>query len=356
MSRTCVSRLSTLACVSLVLSFIPACAKEVTRIADGRARVERAISPRAYAAYGQARLHERQGELGAARSGYLEVLRLDRAAEEAWIRLGALDCKTDLAAAQRAFDNAADLNPRSAALHRERARCLLQHDDAAAALSAAQTALKVAPQDPEASQLVIILYLASGNRQDALRYAWSHVAVFPNDTSGWLLLASVVNSPSGLGAQIQHLAVDRLPRQYAYVTASPSQLTSRGENRIDRAVSARLDLEHGLAANDTRMAQRAARELRLSARDLIEQAYALGALEFACDQAAIAGDVLPDDIALWQTRLRLLYVLRRDAEFDALLRRMPGLLPDTKPADFDRLLELVMLRTGVELASKREPK
>jgi len=200
------------------------------------------------------------------------------------------------------------------------------------------------------SHLVIVAYLARGNQKEAERYAWSHVAVFPNDTRGWLLLGSVIHASKGLGAQIQHRAVERLPKQYPYNIASPSTPSSRGDSRIDSSPSARLDLEHAMAENDTRAIQRAARELRLNMLDLIRQAEGFGALEFAHDEAAIAGSIAPDDVALWQTRLRLADLLRRDDEFDELLHRMPLGAPGTGRLDLQQLLDLVTHRTGVEVS------
>jgi len=70
---------------SVILLGISACTRHVTRIADGTARQERAISPEAYATFARARLDEAHGDFAIARKGYRDVLRLDAAADEAWI-------------------------------------------------------------------------------------------------------------------------------------------------------------------------------------------------------------------------------------------------------------------------------
>jgi tetratricopeptide (TPR) repeat protein len=334
--------------VLLVLAvFAIGCAHQVTRISDGSTKQERAVSTQAYAAYARARLLERQGDTRAAAASYREVLRLDSAADEAWVRIGALSCERDPAAAGRAFLEAEQLNAESAVLFRAKAQCSLLQRDFAAARTAAAAALRFAPNDPELSQLVIAVQLASGNLEQAARYAWSHVAIFPQDTKGWLLLAASVAGPEGLRAQLHRRAADRISSRYPYATFSPpSQPTAR--RSLDRSVKSRLDLEHALRTGDDRAVQRAARELGLGTLDLVTRAFELGALEFAHAQATLAGMVQPQDAGIWQQRLMLADLLQDEEQFDQLLKSVPALPSGSKSGEWGPLFEVVRRRTGID--------
>jgi tetratricopeptide (TPR) repeat protein len=339
-----------LAIVLLVIG----CARQVTRISNGSARQDRSIAAQAYAAYARGRLQERQGDTVAAAASYREVLRLDRAADEAWVRIGALSCERDRAAASRAFFEAEQLNAESATLFRAKAQCSLLHRDFAAARSAAATALQLAPNDPEVSRQVIAVLLASGNLELAMRYAWSHVAVFPNDTNGWVVLAAIVAAPKGLHAQIQRRAAERVSSRYPHATFSlPSP--QRGQFSLDRSAKSRLDLEHALRDGDARAVHRAARELGLGTLELISRAFELGALDFAHGQVTLAGMVQPDDARIWLERLTLADLLQSEDEFNQLLASAPTLPRGPNSIEWGPLFELIRRRTSTESTPDSNP-
>ncbi len=341
-----------LAVAALAASCSAGCARSVVRIEDGSTRVERSISPRAYATYARARLQERAGDSLGAVASYLEVLQLDSSADEAWIRLGALSCQRDLTAANRAFGRAERLNAQSAALFHAKALCSLRHHDFAAALSSADAALRLAPSDPEHDRLVIRIQQARGDQKEAERYAWAHVAVFPNDTAGWLMLAELMAARASLLAQVQHRAAEHLVSQFSYSTFPDTSTRQNAPVRLDLSSKSRVELEHALATSERRLAQRAARELGLGIVELMSLAYRQGARDFASELANLAGQLQPEDLGIWLRRLELADWARDDVAFDRLLRLAPANLSGTSAIEEGPLLELISRRTGVQLATK----
>lgn len=336
---------------SIAVPCATGCATRVVRISNGSAQAERSIAPQAYAAYARARLNERTGDRRRAISSYEEVLQLDSAADEAWVRLGALRCSDDMTEANRCFANAARINPQSPALRHELALCALSHGDCVSARSNADAAMHLAPRDPVHSRLVIRVYLACGAPEQAERLAWAHVAVYPTDTGGWLSLAKIVEKRPHLQAQLQRRAAERVVRQYAYWTVLDTAASRHSPTRIDLSAAARVELEHALATTDRAAAQRAARELRLGVTELMDLAYDLGALEFAREQAIVAGQIKPHDATIWLRRLDLADRLRNDEEFELLLKQAPPNLTNLGKVDTERLLGLVARRTGAQSAA-----
>jgi len=315
------------------------CSRNVVRISDSSTTIERSISPRAYAAYARARLHERAGDTSAATASYEEVLRLDRDAAEAWIRLGALRCESNLAQATDAFERAARRNARSAALFHERALCALMHRDAEAAL-----------RHPKHSFLVVRIHQTRGATKEAERLLWSHVAVFPNDTAAWRMLANLLPEAQGLRAQVEQRARYRLLRRYPYwaiVDPSTGQLVP---TPLGHTAGARVELEHALVTGDPQAAQRTARELGLGILQLISLAKSLGALELTRVQASLAGQIDPNNAEIWLLRLELADLLGDNAEFDRLLTHAPEAALLSSKREIGLLLDTIERRTGLRLA------
>jgi tetratricopeptide (TPR) repeat protein len=292
---------------------------------------------------------ERGGDDNGATAAYREVLQLDSASDEAWIRIGILACKKDSSTAEHAFKQAARLRPESAALFRAEAHCSLLHRDFDRAQAAAGAALRLAPTDPELSQLLIQVHLTRGQREEALRLAWSHAAVFPDDTNGWLTLATLVKDPPSLQTQLQRRATQRAPEGRRYAVASPGADSSRLPAVVDMSSKWRLELEHALITGHARNAQHAARELQIGTLELARKARELGAFEFARNQVDLAGAILPDDSRIWQDRLELADLLGDEAGFEQLLRQPPRTHQVTSPREWSTLAEIVRKRTGVVL-------
>lgn len=345
-SRRLVSRIGC-AIGALVLC---GCAREVTRISDGTARRERAIAPQAYSAFARGRLQELEGNRQAALDSYREVLRHDTAADEAWTRIGVLNCELDKVEAARAFARAERLNATSSSLYSAKARCALRQGNYAAAASAALSALQLAPNDEQVSLLLVQVLRARGNLKEALRYAWAHVAVFPNDRAGWLALAEMADKRPGVQAQVELMARGRardgaannvvvIPRR------SPHGSTVAGSDR-----RARVELEQALAKDDRRAIQRAARDLRFGTLELLRFALEVGALDLAMAQANLAGQLEPDDVMLWQLQLVLADWLGNEVQFRRLLEQPPATPTTTNQPTFQLLQGVIQRRTGLDLS------
>lgn len=298
------------------------CSAGVTRISNGMARIERPISSEAYARYARGRMLEASGDTKGALAEYREVLSRDPDADEALVRIGALSCSSDPTTAEESFREAAQRNSESAELYAARARCDLRRGKLETAVADAEQALRLAPEDPSLSHLVIQVHLRAGHRKDALRYAWSHVAMFPEDTRGWYLLSDVLGPQSPLYSQLRLRATERIPGGLAY-SLPPTGDGEQIPERLDRRAQTELALEDALAHYEIQSVHRAARLLGLSTVDLMERALKAGAFEFARSQAQVAGALLPDDPRIWQVRLLLADLLADDAEFELLLEHPP---------------------------------
>ncbi|HEY5956981.1 MAG TPA: hypothetical protein VIV60_10530 [Polyangiaceae bacterium] len=319
-----------------VLCLSLGCSRQITRITHGTAHLEREISPRAYAAFARARLEESKGNAPAAIAGYREVLRLDIAASEAWMRIGILLCKRgDANEAARAFECAERMDPESARLFAAKADCALTRRDARAAVEFATTALAFAPADAEISRLFIRALSEQGSREQALRYGWSHVAMFPNDSAGWLVLSRLLHSSPRIERQVLRRAA-----QHSAVMSGTAQLSVAAQTRAE------LDLLHGLAVEDSRATQRAARDLRLGTVELANLTTELGAIEFAYAQADLAVAIEPEDPHRWLQLLILADWLGKDDTFDELLRHPPETNAALSDVERTKLLELVQRRAA----------
>lgn len=358
----------------LIVGLLVGCRQEITRISDGSTRLERPIAAEAYAAFGRARLLELQGDTGGAIAAYSEVLDHDSDAAEAYVHVGALSCGTDPAGAVRAFAAAERRSPDLAELHRAKARCALFQGQSQKAELAAARALQLAP-DRESSLLLVEAHRAAGHARQAERCAWAHVAMFPGDSRGWMTLADLVGPRSPLAVQLIHRATRRIPTGLAYIprvsevasAPEPRQAGAGPEVRATRAAApldqpldirpaAKLDLDLAFASGDVRAIHRAARVLGLNALELVQRAMAAGAFEFARDQASIAGRVSPDDVEIWQIRLRLADRLADDVEFDALLDQPPTLpSPPASHRDLSVLFGVIEDRTGVPAKTTSAP-
>jgi len=121
----------------------------VARRVEGVTVVTRRVDERALAAYARARGADARGARAEALAEYARVLELDPDSGEAWTRIGALRCESDLEGARAAFERAEALQPGAGPLLRARAECALARGDAAGALGDARRAVAVEPDSIE---------------------------------------------------------------------------------------------------------------------------------------------------------------------------------------------------------------
>jgi Flp pilus assembly protein TadD len=144
------------------------CAREsVVRVYEGRVREERPIDALAYREHLVAAEHEARGDLDAAAHAYRRALEVDPSNVEAWVSLGAVECRRGRDPSEP-FAEAATLNPGYAPLWLERARCSRVHG--ALDVEAAERAFRL---DPDAESNVLELatsLVARGRPEEALRF------------------------------------------------------------------------------------------------------------------------------------------------------------------------------------------
>ena len=165
------------------LAWLAACALGVlgcgstqttARVFDGHLVVGPYVEPEAYAAFAEGVYLESHGEWEAAASAYRRARSRDPDSPGIAARLGAIACRTSLEAALDEFRTssiARDYAPAWA----ERARCLLAHHDPARALEAAQRAVRLDPNNPDANLCVAQIHRERGQpeRARAWLFAWA---------------------------------------------------------------------------------------------------------------------------------------------------------------------------------------
>jgi tetratricopeptide (TPR) repeat protein len=138
----------------------------VTRVVDGVPTEGRFIEPDAYALYAVAALREARGQWREALTLYQHALDIDSRGPELRTRIGAVACKLrETALADKAFAAAERSGPDYGPLWYELAQCRKSRGDGAAALEAAQKAVRFDPERFEASLLAADLAEQQGNRE-----------------------------------------------------------------------------------------------------------------------------------------------------------------------------------------------
>lgn len=142
----------------------------LVRLENGREVRGHWISPQAYADFTEGTLDESRGELGLARIAYERAASEDPESAGVWSRLGAVLCATDPKAADAAFTRAEALNPESSVGFLSRAECELARGNGRGAVTNAERAVALAPNDMEASLFLGHAYEQSGDAGQAQRW------------------------------------------------------------------------------------------------------------------------------------------------------------------------------------------
>jgi tetratricopeptide (TPR) repeat protein len=211
------------------------------RVFQGEVVVGPYVEPEAYAAFAEGVYLEQRGDYPGAMSAYRRAQALDGDSPGIAARLGAVTCRSNLAAGLEEFQTsgvARDYAPAWA----ERALCLHRHADAQRALAAARRALALDSRNPDANLLIAELHREAA-RPDAARawlFAWAledpdaaaHSRAI--EAQAWLLgdralvalarSARAANTEDAEGARVE--VVPRGPAELAL------SATSRGEPDI----------------------------------------------------------------------------------------------------------------------------
>ncbi|MBM4376284.1 MAG: tetratricopeptide repeat protein [Deltaproteobacteria bacterium] len=161
----------------LALMGSAACAQaSVVRVYEGRVRDERAIEALAYREHLAAAEREARGELDRAAEAYRRALESDPENVEAWVSLGAVECRLGREPSAP-FAEAERIDSGYAPLWLERSKCARQRG--AVDANAAERAFRL---DPEAETNLLELtecLVARGRAQEALRFVRERASVGP---------------------------------------------------------------------------------------------------------------------------------------------------------------------------------
>lgn len=240
----------------LGLAVLAACGPTHTteRVFAGRSEVGPYIEPEAYAAFAEGVYLEGHGEPERALRAFQRAQSIDPESPGVAARVGALLCRTDLAAALDALETsgfARDYAPAWSA----RARCLHQHGKSGDALDAARQAVRLDPHDPAANLLIARLLRegAEPGRASAWLFAW--LLSDPGASAFWRAISEEA-ALSG-DAALSELAHGRRPAAAREETAAgpaepdpepPLELALRAARR-GRPALALEQAERSLAAN-----------------------------------------------------------------------------------------------------------
>lgn len=285
-----------IALAALLLGCTP---RIITRSAGGVSYDGRYIPAKAYEAYARGVVAERDGDLAAARRAFDEAARLDPDGAEPLLRSGAASCASgDVEAGLETLARALELAPSSSAVYRERGRCQLRAKDLDLALVEAELSLVLAPSDDAAVGLLVEVLEARG----------------ADDRATALLLARCLLNPRSaeLCHALEKHAVEAGDAAIASVARRGSLPASERPKRetldaVDRA----------LAEGDLPLARRRALRAGLSQGEVALRAVLLGRGSLALEQAKLVAEADPDD-----TSSRIAWLVASDGR-DLALAALP---------------------------------
>jgi hypothetical protein len=323
--------------------------EQVVRVKDGHAYHERTIAPEAYAAYARARLDESRGNSAAAMREYERVLDVDNRAGAAWIRLGAIQCRTNPKAAEHAWQQARDISPESSQLWVERARCALERGELRQAEDFARRALEFAPSQPEVTLLCASIASRLGNSEHETQLLFGALAMHPAKVA---LLTALATSPTQPPAYKRYAArrLMRLrPIDEAWVPpvyfehAHPAPLQQLATLQLQE------QFEQALSQHDSDETLRTAALLGVSSDKLALAALLWGFDSLATKQASVLLALNPSDASAWLIALLGADLSGATQRFDELLALPPQPRTKLEPALLEALFALIQRRTPPQM-------
>lgn len=248
----------------------------VARVVDGRAITGDFVTSEAYAAYARAAIAEREGRLEEAARDYAAAAD-DSEDAAVYARLGATLCALGRPdAARRAFSEGLERDETAAVVHRERARCAHARGAHAEAITSAERALALDPDDAEGRALLRAALAAGGRSAEA---------------------AVLVDEARAAGAPV------RQPRAAAPVPSSlPASTAAPGADLVPALRASRptvTDVDAALALGATEEASRLATSARIGRSDLAARALAHGHRVWAGEVASRVLAADPRDVTAW---------------------------------------------------------
>jgi hypothetical protein len=285
------------------------------RVFDGRTISGPYIEPSAYAAYADGAYLEARGEWKAAEDAYRRALEQDPDSPSIWTRIGAIQCRTDLARALEAFRAATEHSSHGPAWA-ARARCLHDHGRSAEALAAAKAAIGFDPPNAEANLLIADIYREQARPASSRAWLFAWLLLDPSAVSHWKALeerAKVLGDPALsllIRAALEHGAQQGSELSAAALSALQPLRPGPGLHP---------DLEAAITRGDLPSARAAAQEVGLSALELALFALHLGKPGLAASQAELVLDANPESADAWIVALSAAAVSSDQENFTRLL-------------------------------------
>jgi len=332
---------------SLVLLVgLPGCqGEQVVRVKDGRAYHERTIAPKAYAAYARARLYESQGNSAEAMREYERVLDLDNRAGQAWTRLGAIQCRTNPKAAERAWQRASEISAESSQLWVERARCALERGELRQAEDFARRALEFAPSQPQVSLLCASIASRLGNSEHETQLLFGALAMHPANVELLIALSTSPTQPPAYQRYAARRLIRLRPIDEAWV---PPVYFEKAHLRPAQRVSVlqlQEQFEQALLQQSSDEALRTAALLGVSNDRLALAALLWGFDSLAAQQAGVLLALNPSDASAWLIALLVADRSGATQKFNELLARPPQSSSKLEPVLLQALFALIQRRT-----------
>ncbi len=308
----------------------------VARRVEGVTVVTRRVDERALAAYARARGADARGARAEALAEYARVLELDPDSGEAWTRIGALRCESDLEGARAAFERAEALQPGAGPLLRARAECALARGDAAGALGDARRAVAVEPDSIEGTLIYARALELGGDPGTASRWLEALVLREPSARAAWAALEALA-SRRGDAALARSAAA-----RGARVSMAPPPVAARAR--------ARAALDEALVAYELDRARAVAARAGVPEAVVALRAAALGRPELAADAAELARAADPSDADAWIAAVVAASLLSDRGALEALAGGPAGDASRPAPLAVALLAELLAREVGPDAA------
>lgn len=339
-------RASAVACVTSLLVLAGAMAlvvagcgsKQVVRVYDGEPVRERYIKPDAYRLFMRAMMAEQAGSFELAHKLYLQAQDEDPDSVQIATRIAAVRCKlsnTDSSEVEMLFADAERLDPTYVVLWNERARCSLARVDAKPAQIYAETALRYAPYDMDATMLLVEALRAQGLVKQALMA---------------LHARSLMDASPRAWQALRQYAVAHYDEPFAQLASSKLEGLQYGQYRqgVMLAVGGGLPdalqrVDDAIYNGDLPGARQWATVARVRASDVAARAAAMGKWAIAREQARLVLSAEPSN----PDALALLLVspvpepTGSSADLDLWRRAIGAATSSTKPRAISYLVALV---------------
>ncbi len=290
------------------------------RIFDGRTVNGPYIEPSTYAAYTDGAYLEARGEWAAAEEAYRRALKQDPESPPIWTRLGVILCRTDLARAVEAFQEATERSGYGAAWA-ARARCLHSHQRSSEALESAKIAIGLERDNADANLLIAEIYREQARPASARAWLFAWLLLDADALSHWKALSeqAILLADEALSLLIKSELERRAQVGSEVGVAALAALQPRGLEPGRHA-----DLEAAVSRGDLAAARSSAHAAGVSELDLAQLALDLGSPALAASQAQLVLAADPQNADAWIIALSAAALGANEQDIKRLLTESGG--------------------------------